>query len=70
MNTTKWVAALIFAVTLYLTPQITVAQDSLFIIPKPQIQIAKTGHYLYTPKTEVFASADFKTWKISKHCSN
>ncbi|WP_214225064.1 family 20 glycosylhydrolase [Pedobacter sp. B4-66] len=60
MKITKWVAALSFATALYLTPQITVAQDSLFIIPKPLIQVAKTGHYLYTPITEVFASADFK----------
>lgn len=60
MNITKCVAVLSFVLTLYLTPQITVAQDSLFIIPKPKIQIGGTGHYLYTSKTEVFASADFK----------
>ncbi|WP_316838814.1 family 20 glycosylhydrolase [Pedobacter gandavensis] len=60
MNIIKWVAALSFAATLYLTPQISIAQDSLFIIPKPLVQIAKTGHYVYASKTEVFASPDFK----------
>ncbi|WP_316748391.1 family 20 glycosylhydrolase [Pedobacter gandavensis] len=60
MNTAKWVAALSFAATAYLTPQITIAQDSLFIIPKPRIQIAKTGYYIYTRNTEVLASAGFK----------
>ncbi|MBB2147770.1 glycoside hydrolase family 20 protein [Pedobacter gandavensis] len=60
MNTTKWVAALSIAATIYLTPQITIAQDSLFIIPRPKVQIAKAGHYIYTTKTEVFASPDFK----------
>lgn len=60
MNTTKWAAALSFAATLYLTPQITYAQDSLFIIPKPLVQLAKKGHYIYTTNTDVFASPDFK----------
>ncbi|ALL08799.1 beta-N-acetylhexosaminidase [Pedobacter sp. PACM 27299] len=60
MNTTKWAAALSFAATLYLTPQITYAQDSLFIIPKPLVQLAKKGHYIYTTHTDVFANPDFK----------
>lgn len=60
MNTNKWAKALSFAAILYLTPHIALAQDSLFIIPKPTIQIAKTGQYIYPVKTVVFASADFK----------
>ncbi|WP_316821833.1 family 20 glycosylhydrolase [Pedobacter gandavensis] len=61
MNTSfKWVAALSFAATLCLNPEITLAQDSLYIIPKPTVQIAKAGHYIYPAQTEVFASADFK----------
>lgn len=57
---TKWVSTLSFAAILYLTPQNISAQDSLFIIPKPLVQLTKPGHYTYSTQTEVFASADFK----------
>lgn len=59
MNTTKRAIAYSFTLLFCLLSNISFAQDSLAIIPKPVLQISKPGYYTYAPETEVYSSASF-----------
>jgi len=59
MKRIKLGPSLIFILLIYVLPGNVFAQDSLFIIPKPTIQQAKTGHYVFPDEVQVFSSSVF-----------
>ncbi|WP_295673021.1 family 20 glycosylhydrolase [uncultured Mucilaginibacter sp.] len=59
MKSTKQAISLAAALLFYFFPGLTLAQDSCSIIPKPSIQIARTGYYTFAGETPVFCSKAF-----------